>query len=271
MSEDNGFNEWVLRNKDALDLDAAEISVCQEAYNDALNSDYARSKVGLAYWERNRLVALLSRLYPSGRSVTAIEGWDDEWHNCIYIDTPRGQLSWHIHDDEMVQFSSLPEYTGKWDGHTTDEKYRRILLLLLDLDHSSRAGKKVDSDTSRPQPAIEGDVVERVARAIRLEYFRVDSESDNGEEGMTVDLAQNYAKAAIAAMQPAIEQAVAEERARCVDVLQERYKWHVKERNSHHKNHRDKMAYEHTAMGEEVNRCIMEIKAIEQGGGDASV
>ena len=86
-----------------------------------------------AYWERNRLVAILARLYPSGRAVTDIPGWDAAWHNCIYIDLPTGQASWHIHDDEMMQFASLPEYTKPWDGHSIEEKYRRLLLLLLKL------------------------------------------------------------------------------------------------------------------------------------------
>ena len=91
-----------------------------------------------AYWERNRLVAILARLYPSGRAITDIPGWDKDWHNCIYIDTPRGQLSWHIHKNEMVQFASLPEYKGEWDGHDTEEKYRRLLVLMVDLEEQRK-------------------------------------------------------------------------------------------------------------------------------------
>lgn len=116
-----------------------------------------------AYWERNRLVAILSRLYPSGRSVTAIPDWDAEWHNCIYIELPTGQVSWHIHDNEMVQFASLPEYASPWDGHSTDEKYRRLLLLLLKLeskDHFPDATKMVPAldtliaaEEAKPQAA----------------------------------------------------------------------------------------------------------------------
>jgi hypothetical protein len=79
-----------------------------------------------AYEERNRVVALLARLFPSGLATTAIEGWSADWHNCVYIDLPFGQVSWHIHDSQMRLFDGLQAYSGKWDGHTTDEKYGRI-------------------------------------------------------------------------------------------------------------------------------------------------
>ena len=111
-----------------------------------------------AYWERNRLVAILARIWPSGRAITDIPGWDQKWHNCVYIDSPRGQLSWHIHDDEMVQFASLPEYTKPWDGHTTEEKYRRLLLNLLDLE----------SKQAPTQPALsEAEAIQRLQKEIR--------------------------------------------------------------------------------------------------------
>jgi chromosome segregation ATPase len=90
-----------------------------------------------AYAERNQLVALLARLYPSGRRKTAIEGWDPEWHGCVFIDTPEGQLSWHYHDREAPLFESLPEWSVSehpWDGHTTEEKYARVRLLWEGID-----------------------------------------------------------------------------------------------------------------------------------------
>jgi len=79
-----------------------------------------------AYLERNQLVALLSKLFPAGKSRTAIEGWSEDWHGCVYIDLPTGQASWHYRDSQAHLFDHLPEYQGTWDGHTTDEKYRRI-------------------------------------------------------------------------------------------------------------------------------------------------
>lgn len=82
-----------------------------------------------AYSERNKLVRLLASLYPSGLKATSIEGWDPDWHWCVYIDLPTGQASWHIHVSEYPNFSHLPNYEGEWDGHTTEEKYRRIAAL----------------------------------------------------------------------------------------------------------------------------------------------
>lgn len=82
-----------------------------------------------AYLERNRLVAMLASLYPSGLKKTAISGWDEEWHGCVYIDTPEGQMSWHYHERDGWLFEGLPQYKGEWDGHTTDEKYARLWRL----------------------------------------------------------------------------------------------------------------------------------------------
>jgi hypothetical protein len=71
-------------------------------------------------------VALLAHMLPSGTRKTDIEGWDEAWHNCVFIDTPAGQMSWHYHDSEAAAFADLPPYTKEWDGHTTAEKYERV-------------------------------------------------------------------------------------------------------------------------------------------------
>jgi len=82
-----------------------------------------------AYLERNQVVAALAKAYPSGVARTAIEGWAEDWHGCVYIDLPTGQASWHFHDSQAYLFADLPPYTGKWDGHDTPEKYRRLAAL----------------------------------------------------------------------------------------------------------------------------------------------
>lgn len=80
-----------------------------------------------AYEERNRVVAALATLVPSGVKKTDIEGWDPEWHGCVFIDMSCGQLSWHYHDSQAYLFDGLPAYSGEWDGHSTTEKYERLL------------------------------------------------------------------------------------------------------------------------------------------------
>lgn len=82
-----------------------------------------------AYHERNQLVAALANIYPSGILKTDITGWDDAWHNCVFIDSPIGQLSWHYHDSEIYLFEHLPSYHGVWDGHSTEDKYARLLIM----------------------------------------------------------------------------------------------------------------------------------------------
>lgn len=82
-----------------------------------------------AYAERNRLVALLSKLFPSSLERHSEEdtSWEDEWRWIVFIDTPMGQATWHIHDSELSMFDHLPRNLGKsWDGHSTAEKYERL-------------------------------------------------------------------------------------------------------------------------------------------------
>lgn len=89
------------------------------------------------YTERNLCVALLARMAVRlGLEVrvtrTTIEGWGDAWQNCIYIDLPTGQVSWHFNDDEMWMLEGLPAGPVEWDGHDTDEKYGRVAAAYKD-------------------------------------------------------------------------------------------------------------------------------------------
>ena len=72
----------------------------------------------LAYWERNVLALKyadgfykdLQNNYPGWLRVLSLEG---------------GKITFHIPDDFNV--GNLPEIDPNWDGHTTEEKWRRIL------------------------------------------------------------------------------------------------------------------------------------------------
>lgn len=102
-----------------------------------------------AYWERNQLVLALSKLYPSWMELHPLEDkeWDKEWRHIIFINIKvwngatlqqwnlpsTEQISWHIHDSEVPYFSHLELKKGNsWDGHTTEEKYERLLRLRPD-------------------------------------------------------------------------------------------------------------------------------------------
>jgi hypothetical protein len=90
-----------------------------------------------AYRERDQLVAVLSKIWPSHLTTDPHTEPDDEWHNIVCVHTPAGQATWHIHDSELPLFTHLmeptvgprrPECPG-WDGHTTEQKYERLASL----------------------------------------------------------------------------------------------------------------------------------------------
>ncbi len=83
--------------------------------------------VNTAYEERNNLIAFLARLYPS--YIALDKSSELVWQNVVFVDSPAGQLSWHIHSSELHKFKGLTIRSNTWDGHTTEEKYRRLAML----------------------------------------------------------------------------------------------------------------------------------------------
>lgn len=88
-----------------------------------------------AYRERNLLVAALSKLFPAVLMThvdkEGEEPWDGKWKTVVAIDLPTGQVTWHVEESEVLaSFSHLPRIAGNgWDGHDTEEKYRRLAAL----------------------------------------------------------------------------------------------------------------------------------------------
>jgi hypothetical protein len=89
--------------------------------------DWLLRRLDGAYAERTLLILALCALFPSGTKKAPVRGMPREFDNAVYVDTPAGQLSWHIHEDDFAAFAHLPAYAGEWDGHSTEEKYRRLL------------------------------------------------------------------------------------------------------------------------------------------------
>lgn len=108
-----------------------------------------------AYLERNQVVAALAKCFPSGVARTAIEGWSEDWHGCVYIDLPTGQASWHFHDSHAYLFAGLPAYTKPWDGHSTEEKYARLAALAVPGEEESLPPKINERDINRWQALIQ--------------------------------------------------------------------------------------------------------------------
>lgn len=97
-----------------------------------------------AYWERNQLVSALSKIYPSllAKHPEGDTEWEEDWRNIVVINLPIEatiykdevkqpseyfQMTWHIHDFDRPMFDHL-NLMGNFvlDGHTTEEKYRRL-------------------------------------------------------------------------------------------------------------------------------------------------
>lgn len=76
------------------------------------------------YRERAHLVAHLAAYYPSAAGYTDPAAAD--WL-VVSIETPEGQMCWHIAKRDEDLFEHVPRVdTLPWDGHTTEEKYRRV-------------------------------------------------------------------------------------------------------------------------------------------------
>lgn len=84
------------------------------------------------YRERAQLVALLSSQYRS--KIVYNSDPSTDWP-IVFVEAPTGQLSWYINPNDMDLFEHvvptvyLNEGERVWDGHSTEEKYRRIRKL----------------------------------------------------------------------------------------------------------------------------------------------
>lgn len=101
-----------------------------EKYKAIANSEICAKN--LAYSERNKMLSVLANLVINHGLVACI-GKDkmelaEEWENVIFLQLPTGQVSFHIHKDELNLFVNIPPcYNTKWDGHSTDQKWERLL------------------------------------------------------------------------------------------------------------------------------------------------
>lgn len=87
-----------------------------------------------AYCDRNQAAMLAARLaWMLGYTVGWKDNEDDPDWPILFVELPTGQVSWHVPRDEAAgpMGSTLPfSYWGQWDGHTVEEKRRRISAYL---------------------------------------------------------------------------------------------------------------------------------------------
>ncbi len=102
--------------------------------NETILSDYTthleqqvqelRALKNQAFDERNQLVALLSKMYPSHLAVDTSGTYSLE--DVVYIQLPTGQVSWHITKNQLPLFEHLHTAEHPWDGHSHKEKWERV-------------------------------------------------------------------------------------------------------------------------------------------------
>jgi len=78
-------------------------------------SDGAEKKIDTVYAERNRLAIAFARMAIAA-GFRAGKGFDPGKWPVVYVETPNGQVSWHIAESEASALEGLPEYSGEWDG-----------------------------------------------------------------------------------------------------------------------------------------------------------
>ncbi|MCF3101457.1 hypothetical protein IPZ58_07665 [Streptomyces roseoverticillatus] len=102
-----------------------------DQYEECLRQQLAAAETerDAVYRERARLIAHLAALHPSHIGHTDPNA--PEWA-VVIVESPAGQLSWHIAERDMDLFAHV-QPTNRicrgWDGHTVNKKYERMQAL----------------------------------------------------------------------------------------------------------------------------------------------
>lgn len=82
-----------------------------------------KDQLNAVYSQRNELavafaLAAIEAGWNAGRGFDMdMPGADvNDWGHVVYVDTPGGQVSWHIAPDDVHLLAPLPQYDGEWDG-----------------------------------------------------------------------------------------------------------------------------------------------------------
>ena len=126
-----------------------------------------RAKVDAVYSERNRLAAAFARMalaagFKAGKGVDPDE---TKWP-VVYVDTPNGQVSWHIAESDQDVLEGLPQYDGEWDGTFTAREPLWPVWLAADLIATARrdALAEIKQDTDELIEQGRQDGMEQAAK-----------------------------------------------------------------------------------------------------------
>jgi hypothetical protein len=102
-----------------------------------------------AYRERNHLAAWLAALHPS--VLAPVEEGGDDWY-VLFLRAGGWQFAWPIDPADLslfdhVQRVPVDDARAEWDGHSTEQKYRRIrthtAVLRLPDDDTNSSGSGI--------------------------------------------------------------------------------------------------------------------------------
>ncbi len=114
-----------------------------------------------AYTERAQCVAALVRLaLGMGLPAGIVPETSIRWA-CAYIETPEGQVAWHLAQKDLHYFDGIPTFAGDTSqAYTTDEKYRRLAQWA--------GGRNLD-----------GEIIELVQQILSAAHFIVETPSES--------------------------------------------------------------------------------------------
>ncbi|MBD1995310.1 hypothetical protein H6G00_01525 [Leptolyngbya sp. FACHB-541] len=86
------------------------------------------ARIEQLHWERNCCISLIAQMAECLKLTIGLgaDPKEPEWP-VVFLELPSGQVSWHVPMSEIDNFSFLGAYFYGWDGHTTEEKYDRVL------------------------------------------------------------------------------------------------------------------------------------------------
>ncbi len=116
MSEDLGTSEGQIQRLES-ELDNCtskntELHIILDHKDKALNTAYTQRAIAAIAFAHT----VISLGGTAGVGKDDREDEPDEWRVVLYVNTPAGQMSWHIAPNDQPMLEGLPQYQGSWDG-----------------------------------------------------------------------------------------------------------------------------------------------------------
>lgn len=118
LEEARSIGNWLdVKLTEPQGLNALALRLDSFAFHQTLD---AGQRLNRAYSERAYVAAAFARMalaagFKAGTGLDSSEN-DPAWRVVLYVETPAGQVSWHIHPDDQWVLEGLPEYGKPWDG-----------------------------------------------------------------------------------------------------------------------------------------------------------